>query len=98
MALDQLELEENIDGEAVFWAAERLKNLDAERNLVVVISDGAPVDDSTLHVNHPDFLWRHLKAVIADIEGTPGFDIAAIGIDHDVSSLYRSALKVDRLD
>ncbi|EBA18291.1 Cobalamin biosynthesis protein CobT [Roseobacter sp. SK209-2-6] len=91
-------LKENIDGEAVFWAAERLKNLEADQNLVIVITDGAPVDDSTLSENHPDFLWRHLAAVIADIKTTPGFRIAAIGIDHDVSRLYQSALRVDRLD
>lgn len=91
-------LKENIDGEAVFWAAERLKDLDAQQNLIIVISDGAPVDDSTLNENRPDFLWRHLKAVISDIKATPGFRIAAIGIDHDVGRLYPSALKVDRLD
>ncbi|PXW82935.1 cobaltochelatase CobT subunit [Ruegeria sp. P4] len=90
-------LKENIDGEAVFWAAERLKNLDADQNLVIVISDGAPVDDSTLNENQPDFLWRHLEAVISDIMATPGFRIAAVGIDHDVGRLYPSALQVDRL-
>ncbi|MEM7303585.1 MAG: hypothetical protein AAF468_21100 [Pseudomonadota bacterium] len=91
-------LKENVDGEAVFWAAERLKNLSAHQNLVVVISDGVPVDDSTLHENQPDFLWRHLEAVISDIEATPGFRVAAIGIDHDVGRLYPSALRIDRLD
>lgn len=90
-------LKENIDGEAVFWAAERLKNLDAEHNVVIVISDGAPVDDSTLNENRPDFLWRHLEAVVSDLKATPRFRIAAIGIDHDVGGLYPSALRVDRL-
>jgi len=74
-------LKENIDGEAVFWAAERLKNLEAEHNVVIVISDGAPVDDSTLNENRPDFLWRHLEAVVSDLNETPRFCIAAIGID-----------------
>lgn len=90
-------LKENIDGEAVFWAAERLKNLGADQNLVIVISDGAPVDDSTLNENQPDFLWRHLEAVISDLKATPGFRVAAVGIDHDVGRLYPSALQVDRL-
>ncbi|WP_052261814.1 cobaltochelatase CobT-related protein [Leisingera sp. ANG-M1] len=90
-------LKENIDGEAVFWAAERLKNLDAEQNLVIVVSDGAPVDDSTLNENRPDFLWHHLEAVVSDLKATPRFRIAAIGIDHDVGRLYPSALQVDRL-
>jgi len=91
-------LKENIDGEAVFWAAERLKNLNADQNLIIVISDGAPVDDSTLNENAPDILWQHLKGVISDVSSTPGFRIAGIGIDYDVSSLYPMALKVDRLD
>ncbi len=90
-------LKENIDGEAVFWAAERLKNLDAEQNLIIVVSDGAPVDDSTLNENRPDFLWRHLEAIVSDLKATPRFRIAAIGIDHDVGRLYPSAIRVDRL-
>lgn len=90
-------LKENIDGEAVFWASERLKNLNAEQNLVIVISDGAPVDDSTLNENQPDFLWRHLKAVVSDLKATPRFRVAGIGIDYNVGSLYPSALKIDRL-
>ena len=91
-------LKENLDGEALFSAAERLKNLDAEHNLVLAISDGAPVDDSTLMANGPDILMRHLKAVVADLSATPGFRMAGIGIDHDVSRLYPDALRVDRLD
>lgn len=90
-------LKENIDGEAVFWAAERLKNLDAEQNLIIVVSDGAPVDDSTLNENRPDFLWRHLEAIVSDLKATPRFRIAGIGIDHDVGRLYPLALRVDRL-
>ncbi len=91
-------LKENIDGEALFWASERLKNLNAARNVILVISDGAPVDDSSLAENGPRFLWDHLKAVIEDVVATPGFSLAGIGIDHDVGGLYPSALKVDRLD
>lgn len=91
-------LKENIDGEAVFWAVERLKNLGTGQNLIIMISDGAPVDDSTLNENAPDFLWKHLQAVVSDVLETPGFRIAGIGIDHDVSSIYPNALEVNRLD
>ncbi len=91
-------LKENVDGEALLWASERLKNLNAARNVILVVSDGAPVDDSSLAENGPRFLWDHLKAVIEDLVATPGFSLAGIGIDHDVASLYPAALKVDRLD
>ncbi|WP_212744771.1 cobaltochelatase CobT-related protein [Parasedimentitalea maritima] len=91
-------LKENIDGEAVFWAAERLKNQGSDQNLIIVISDGAPVDDSTLHENGTELLWRHLESVVSDVVATQGFRIAGIGIDHDVSRLYPINLKVDRLE
>ena len=91
-------LKENIDGEAVFWASERLKCLEARRNLILVISDGAPVDDSTLSANTPNYLWDHLEAVLADVTDTPGFRVAGIGIDCDLSRLYPTCLRVDRLD
>ncbi len=91
-------LKENIDGEALFWAGQRLMNLGRPRNIVVTISDGAPVDDSTLSANHPSILWDHLKAVIADLEGTPGFKLIGIGIDYDLSGLYPSSVLIDRLN
>jgi len=91
-------LKENIDGEALFWAAERLKNTGRNKNIVLVLSDGAPVDDSTLAANTPAILWDHLKAVIKDIEETPGFDVAALGIDYDLSKLYKNGVKVDGLE
>jgi cobaltochelatase CobT len=91
-------LKENIDGEAVFWAGQRLMNFGRSKNIVVVISDGAPVDDSTLHANHPTILWDHLKAVIADLNSTPGFSLAGVGIDYDLSELYPASCSVDRLD
>lgn len=90
-------LKENIDGEALFWATERLKNLNSSKNLVLVFSDGAPVDDSTLNENVPEFLWSHLEGVVQDVLRTPGFALAGIGIDHDVSYLYPKALRVDSL-
>lgn len=91
-------LKENIDGEALFWASERLKNLGRPRNVLVVISDGVPVDDSTLMANRKDFLWEHLLSVVSDLLATSGFGVAGIGIDHDVSKIYPKSLKVDRLD
>lgn len=90
-------LKENIDGEALFWATERLKNLNNTQNLIVVISDGAPADDSTLNENEPHILVSHLKLVIEDILNTPGFNLTGIGIDHDVSSFYPGALRIDQL-
>ncbi|WP_420859884.1 cobaltochelatase CobT-related protein [Marivivens marinus] len=91
-------LKENIDGEAILWAAERLKPLRRGRNIVLIISDGAPVDDSTLHENGGDYLWRHLKTVVADLTETEGFQVAAIGIDYSVSHLYPQSIEVARLD
>ncbi|MEL7343952.1 MAG: hypothetical protein AAFN59_03715 [Pseudomonadota bacterium] len=91
-------LKENIDGEALHWAGERLQDIGRPYSSIIMVSDGAPVDDSTLHENPADFLFAHLKAVIGDLEATPGTSIAGIGIDHDVSALYSKALKVDRLD
>jgi len=89
---------ESIDGEALSWAAERLKALNTETNLVLMISDRAPTDATTLQENRPDYLLSHLKSVIGDLQATPGFSVAGIGIDHDVSALYETNLKVGRLD
>lgn len=88
-------LKENIDGEALFWASERLKNLDSPNNVILVISDGAPVDDSTLQVNAPDILMNHLRAVIADIQNTDGFKLAGIGIDYDVDQFYPKSIQIE---
>nr|WP_240931726.1 hypothetical protein [Sedimentitalea sp. CY04] len=89
---------DSIDGEALFWAAERLKDLSADTNLVLMISDGEPTDTTSLQENHPDFLLSHLKAVIRDLQTTPGFFVAGIGIDRDVSDLYETNLKICELD
>lgn len=83
-------LRENVDGEAIEWAAARLEKLPATRKLLVVLSDGAPVDDSTLLENGPSYLVRHLHSVIARIEGDDRIQLAAIGIEHDVSKWYRN--------
>ena len=91
-------LKENIDGEALFWASERLKAQNTPRNVLITLSDGAPVDDSTLNENPPDFLMAHLEAVIHDLHPTPGITLAGIGIDHDLAPLYPHSLKFDRMD
>ena len=87
-------LKENIDGEAISWAFNRLKKRKEERKILMVISDGAPVDDSTLSVNSGDFLEKHLKKIVKFIENTNDVEILAIGIGHDVSRYYSKAIKI----
>lgn len=80
-------LKENIDGEAVLWAQNVLSETTADRKLLVVLSDGAPVDDSTLTVNPSDILTKHLSKAVRDLRKTD-IDLVAVGIDHDVSRYY----------
>ncbi len=87
-------LKENIDGEAINWAFSRLKKRKEERKILMVISDGAPVDDSTLSVNSGDFLEKHLKKIVKFIEEKTEIEILAIGIGHDVSRYYNRAIKI----
>ena len=87
-------LKENIDGEAISWAYNRLKKRKEERKILMVISDGAPVDDSTLSVNSGDFLEKHLKKMVQFIENKTEIEILAIGIGHDVSRYYNKAIKI----
>ncbi len=87
-------LKENIDGEAITWAYSRLKKRREERKILMVISDGAPVDDSTLSVNSGDFLEKHLKKTVKYIEEKSDVEILAIGIGHDVSRYYKKAIKI----
>ena len=87
-------LKENIDGEAISWAFNRLKKRKEERKILMVISDGAPVDDSTLSVNSGDFLEKHLKKMVKFIEDKTETEILAIGIGHDVSRYYNRAIKI----
>ena len=87
-------LKENIDGEAIAWAYSRLKKRKEERKILMVISDGAPVDDSTLSVNSGDFLEKHLKKIVKFIESKNDIEILAIGIGHDVSRYYQKAIKI----
>ncbi|MEM7443599.1 MAG: cobaltochelatase subunit CobT [Pseudomonadota bacterium] len=87
-------LKENIDGEALLWAHERLLARQEQRRILMVISDGAPVDDSTLSVNPGNYLERHLKQVIDYIESYSPIEIIAIGIGHDVTRYYRRAVTI----
>ncbi|MBY0509565.1 MAG: cobaltochelatase subunit CobT [Rhodospirillaceae bacterium] len=85
-------LKENIDGEALAWAHNRLAARGEERRILMVISDGAPVDDSTLSVNPGNYLEQHLRDVIAFIENNSEVQLLAIGIGHDVTRYYRRAV------
>ncbi|MBS0411479.1 MAG: cobaltochelatase subunit CobT [Proteobacteria bacterium] len=87
-------LKENIDGEALMWAHQRLIGRPEQRRILMVISDGAPVDDSTLSVNSGHYLERHLRKVIAEIEGKSPVELIAIGIGHDVTRYYRRAVTI----
>jgi cobaltochelatase CobT len=85
-------LKENIDGEALLWAHDRLMARSEQRKILMVISDGAPVDDSTLSVNSGNYLERHLRQVITFIETRSSVELIAIGIGHDVTRYYRRAV------
>ena len=87
-------LKENIDGEALHWAHARLLARPEQRRILMVISDGAPVDDSTLSVNTGNYLERHLKQVIEWIERCSPIELVAIGIGHDVTRYYRRAVTI----
>ncbi|GIT24434.1 MAG: cobaltochelatase subunit CobT [Gammaproteobacteria bacterium] len=88
-------LKENIDGEAVLWAHQRLLQRPEQRRVLMVISDGAPVDDSTLSANSDNYLIRHLKGVIKRIEAESPIELIAIGIGHDVTHYYQRAITID---
>jgi cobaltochelatase CobT len=87
-------LKENIDGEALDWAHKRLLGRSEQRKILMMISDGAPVDDSTLSVNPGNYLERHLRWIIEDIEERSPVELIAIGIGHDVTRYYRRAVTI----
>ena len=87
-------LKENIDGEALLWAHDRLLARPEQRKILMVISDGAPVDDSTLNVNVGNYLERHLRQVIEEIETRSPVELIAIGIGHDVTRYYKRAVTI----
>ncbi len=87
-------LKENIDGEALKWAFEKMSKRKEERKILMVISDGAPVDDSTLSTNSSDFLETNLKNTVQWIENKSNVELLAIGIGHDVTRYYKKAVKI----
>ena len=91
-------LKENIDGEALLWANNRLKNRQEKRKILIVISDGAPVDDSTLSVNQGNYLEKNLRDNINIIENKKEVELIAIGIGHDVSRYYSKAITIMDVD
>ncbi len=91
-------LKENVDGEALTWAYKRLLNRQEKRKVLIVISDGAPVDDSTLSVNPGNYLEKNLRDIISDIEKNISVELIAIGIGHDVSRYYSKAITIMDVD
>lgn len=91
-------LKENIDGEAILWACDRLLARPEQRRILMVISDGAPVDDSTLSVNSSNYLDQHLREVIAHVENRLPIELLAIGIGHDVTRYYQRAVTISDID
>lgn len=91
-------LKENIDGEALLWAAQRLMRSSQKRKILMVISDGAPVDDSTLSTNSSDYLKNHLIKTINFIQDKLPIELTAIGIGHDVTSYYKRAITLNDVD
>jgi cobaltochelatase CobT len=91
-------LKENVDGEALLWAFNRLRLRQEKRKVLIVISDGAPVDDSTLSVNPGNYLEKNLRDTIKDIENKSNVDLVAIGIGHDVSRYYQKAVTIMEVD
>ena len=87
-------LKENIDGEALRWAYNKMNKRKEERKILMVISDGAPVDDSTLSSNSSDYLETNLKNVVKWIENNSNIELLAIGIGHDVTRYYERAVKI----
>ena len=91
-------LKENVDGEALAWAHQRLSKRKEERKILIVISDGAPVDDSTLSTNHSIFLDNHLRQIISSIENQSNVELLAIGIGHDVTKYYDKSITINRAE
>lgn len=91
-------LKENIDGEAILWACDRLLARPEQRRILMVISDGAPVDDSTLSSNNGGYLDAHLREVIAQVENKMPIELVAIGIGHDVTRYYKRAVTISEID
>ena len=91
-------LKENVDGEAIKWAYSRLEQRHEKRKILIIISDGAPVDDSTLSVNPGNYLEKNLRDIIFQIENKSNIELIAIGIGHDVSRYYSKAVTIMDVD
>ena len=91
-------LKENVDGEALTWAFNRLSVRQEKRKVLIIISDGAPVDDSTLSVNPGNYLEKNLRDTIHSIESNSSIELVAIGIGHDVSRYYKKAVTIMDVD
>ena len=91
-------LKENVDGEALMWAQNRLNKRPEQRKILMVISDGAPVDDSTLSTNSTNYLDTHLRDVIKKVENSSETEVIAIGIGHDVTRYYKKAVTIHRAE
>jgi cobaltochelatase CobT len=91
-------LKENVDGEALMWAQNRLNKRPEQRKILMVISDGAPVDDSTLSTNSTNYLDTHLRDVIKKVETSSETELIAIGIGHDVTRYYKKAVTIHRAE
>jgi cobaltochelatase CobT len=87
-------MKENIDGEAIEWAASRLRQRQEGQKCLIVLSDGAPVDDSTLHTNGDEYLNHHLRRVAGEIEQAGDIRLAAIGIGHPVEQYYKQGITI----
>jgi cobaltochelatase CobT len=91
-------LKENIDGEALLWAYRRLLARPEKRRILVVVSDGTPMDEATMSANGFEYLEAHLQAAVRDVEQDSRIKLAAIGIGHDVSLFYRNATRIARIE
>ena len=87
-----------MDGEALAWAHQRLSKRNEERKILIVISDGSPVDDSTLSTNHSNFLDNHLRQIINTIQMQSNVELLAIGIWHDVTKYYDKSITINRAE
>ena len=98
LMLDEQLLKENVDGEALLWAVDRLLRRTERRRILIVISDGAPLDEATAAANGPEYLTRHLHAVIRRTQRADAVQLIAIGIGHDVTAYYRQAITLSGID
>jgi cobaltochelatase CobT len=93
--LDPNILRENVDGEALVWASEKLAERGEQRKMLVVVSDGAPVDDSTLMENGESYLHNHLQRTVAEIQALGRFPLAAIGVNYDLALIYENTIALN---